>query len=242
MTSGIDTIPGTNGFPWLAVQTRSRYENFAASHLRGIGYQVFLPTYKCRRHWSDRVKESDLPLFPGYLFCRFNPSNRLPILTTPGVIQVVGIGKKPVPVDDSEITAIQTLVRSGLPGRPWAFSHVGQRVRVERGPLTGVEGILTGFRGRQRLVLSVTLLQRSVAVEVDGAWVKVMPSGSPATALSAAVAAGPNSSRSLWPHLPQPYHRVANVVQVSYRGKQQDEAQMTGTRAQAKFDQGESTT
>jgi transcription antitermination factor NusG len=191
MTPGIDAVPGTNGFPWLAVQTRSRYENFAANHLLGMGYQVFMPAYKCRRHWSDRVKEFELPLFPGYLFCRFDPNHRLPILATPGVIQVVGIGKKPVPVDDSEISAIQTLVRSGLPGRPWAFSHVGQRVRVERGPLSGVEGILTGFRGRQRLVLSITLLQRSVAVEVDGAWVKPMRSGSPASELSAGMAAGP---------------------------------------------------
>src|SRR5689334_3523968 len=158
MTIASNTIHKTNFLPWLAVQTRSRYENFAASHLSGIGYHVFLPAYQCRRQWSDRVKQIELPLFPGYLFCRFDPQNRLPILSTPGVIQIVGIGKQPVPVAESEIAAIQTLIRSGLPSLPWAFSHVGERVRIERGPLAGAEGVLTGFRGRHRLVLSITLL------------------------------------------------------------------------------------
>ena len=192
MTSAMETVPRANNLPWLAVQTRSRYESFAATHLGGIGYEVFLPIYQCRRQWSDRVKQLDMPLFPGYLFCRFDPCNRLPILSTPGVIQVVGIGKKPVPVAESEITAIQTLIRSGLPSCPWAFSHLGQPVRIERGPLAGAEGILTGFRGRHRLVLSITLLQRSVAVEVDDAWVSVAHSGLPVAARPAGVARVPN--------------------------------------------------
>ena len=183
MACAMDTITKANTLPWFAVQTRSRYENFAANHLSGIGYQVFLPTYQCRRHWSDRVKQIELPLFPGYLFCRLDRCNRLPVLSAPGVIQVVGIGKKPVPVAENEIVAIQTLIRSGLPSRPWIMSHLGQRVRIERGPLAGAEGILTGFRGRHRLVLSVTLLQRSVAVEVDDAWVSA--AGLPSTARSA---------------------------------------------------------
>ena len=170
--------PVSDNYLWFALQTRSRYEHFVAAMLSDKGYEPFLPVYTCRRRWSDRIKEFELPLFPGYLFCRFDPSNRLPILTTPGVIQVVGVGKKPVPVDDSEITAIQILMGSGLPGRPWAFLQVGQRVRIERGPLTGVEGILTGFRGRYRLVLSVTLLQRSVAVEAEGAWINARNSSS----------------------------------------------------------------
>ena len=192
MTSGTDEVLENGCFPWFALQTRWRYENFVANHLRSNGYEMFLPVYKCRRQWSDRVKEIELPLFPGYLFCRFNPLDRLPLLMTPGVIQVVGIAKKPVPVDDAEISAVQTLVRSGLPGRPWSFLQAGQRVRVERGPLAGTEGILIGFRRQYRLVLSVTLLQRSVVVEVDGAWVNVTRSGLPATPLSPALAAGPN--------------------------------------------------
>jgi transcriptional antiterminator NusG len=176
MTFAVEPLSATNDLPWFAVQTRSRYENFASNHLRGIGYQVFLPSYKCQRRWSDRIKESELPLFPGYLFCRFDPYDRFPILATPGVIQVVGIGKKPVPVDDTEITEIQTLVRSGLQGQPCPFLQVGHRVKIEHGPLRGVEGILLRFRGGQRLVLSVTLLQRSVAVQTSEAWVTPMPS------------------------------------------------------------------
>jgi len=184
--------PASDNYLWFALQTKSRYEHFVAAMLSGKGYEPFLPVYTCRRQWSDRMKDFELPLFAGYLFCRFDPDDRLPILTTPGVIQVVGIGKKPVPVDDAEINAIKTLVCSGLPGQPCAFLQVGQHVRIERGPLAGVEGILTGFRGRQRLVLSVTLLQRSVAVEVDGAWVKMAHSNLPATALSRVAAVGAN--------------------------------------------------
>jgi transcription antitermination factor NusG len=171
----INLLPRTDSFPWFALQIRSRYEKIAASLLCGKGYELFLPAYKSRRRWSDRIKELEVPLFPGYLFCRFNPLDRLPILVTPGVIQVVGIGKSPVPVDDAEIAALQTAVQSGLPRQPWPFLQIGQRVRVECGPLCGLEGILVDFKGRHRLVLSVTLLQRSVAVEVDGAWVISIP-------------------------------------------------------------------
>ncbi len=153
-----------------------------AKQLRHKGYELFLPLYECRRRWSDRIKELELPLFPGYLFCRFNPLDRLPILMTPGVIQIVGVGKSPIPVDDADIVAIQTAVGSGLPRQPWPFLEIGQRVKVESGPLTGVEGILIGFKGHHRLVLSVTLLQRSVAVEVDDVWVGPTPSSSPASA------------------------------------------------------------
>lgn len=161
--------------PWFAVQTRARYENFAAKQLSGRGYDVFLPFYHCKRRWSDRMQEFEVPLFPGYLFCRFNLLDRLPVLTTPGVIQIVGVGKTPVPVDEEEVTALQTAVKTGLPRHPWPFLKLGERVRVEDGPLNGLEGVLLNFKGHYRLVLSVTLLQRSVAVEVDGAWVTPLP-------------------------------------------------------------------
>ncbi len=183
--------PASDNYLWFALQTKSRYEHFVAAMLSGKGYEPFLPVYTCRRRWSDRMKEFELPLFPGYLFCRFDPRNRLPILMTPGVIQVVGVDKTPVPVDESEITAIQILMGSGLPGRPWACLQIGQRVRIERGPLAGVEGTLTGFRGRYRLVMSVTLLQRSVAVEVDGAWIDARNSSSAPGHLPMAAAQAP---------------------------------------------------
>jgi len=139
---------------------------------------LFLPLYKCRKRWSDRVKEVEAPLFPGYLFCRLNPQDRLPILKTPGVIQVVGINRTPTAVDEHEIQAIQAMVASGIPNQPWPFLATGDRVRIESGPLSGLEGILIEFKGNHRLVLSVTLLQRSVAVEIDSAFVSSMRSPS----------------------------------------------------------------
>src|SRR5690242_6904198 len=101
-------------YSWYALQTRSRYEHFAAAHLRSKGYEPFLPVYTCRRRWADRIKNIELPLFPGYIFCRFNLLNRLPILITPGVIQVVGSGKNSLPIEDAEIAAIQAVVQLEL--------------------------------------------------------------------------------------------------------------------------------
>ena len=121
---------------------------------------------------SDRFKEIDVPLFPGYVFCKFDSLNRLPILSIVRVVHIVGVGKTPVPINETEIVAIQAAVKSGLPRQPWPFVEIGHRVRIEYGPLCGVQGILLGFRGHQRLVLSVTLLQRSVAVQIDEAWVQ----------------------------------------------------------------------
>lgn len=159
-------------FSWFALQVRTRHEPGVAGFLEGKGYEIFLPVYTSRKRWSDRVKKVESPLFPGYLFCRFDPQDRLPILTTPGVIQVVGYNRLPIPVEDSEIHAIQTLVASGLPNQPWPFLSVGDRVRIEAGPLRGCEGLLVEFKGNHRLVLSITLLHRSVAVEIDSAFVQ----------------------------------------------------------------------
>ncbi|HXN73366.1 MAG TPA: UpxY family transcription antiterminator [Candidatus Acidoferrales bacterium] len=159
------------GDPWFALQVRTRHESGVANYLVGQGYESFLPLYKCRKRWSDRVKEVQTPLFPGYLFCRFDPQDRLPIMKTPGVMQIVGVNRVPIPVDEVEISAIQTLVASGIPNQPWPFLQVGERVRIESGSLSGLEGILMDFKGTQRLVLSITLLQRSVSVEIDSAFV-----------------------------------------------------------------------
>ncbi len=159
-------------FPWYALQVRAGHELTVADHLRGRGYSPFVPLYKCRKNWSDRIKVVDAPLLPGYLFCRLNPQNRLPILTTPRLIQIVGYGRVPVPVDEVELHSIQALVASGLPSQPWPFLRVGERVKIERGPLSGLEGIFLEVRGSRRLILSVTLLQRSVAVEIESAFVR----------------------------------------------------------------------
>jgi transcription antitermination factor NusG len=160
---------------WYALRVRSRHEDAVARHLDARGLESFLPLYKSQRRWSDRLKEIDLPLFPGYVFCHFDAMNRLPILTVPGVVHIVGIGKTPAPIDEAQIAAIQVAVKSGLPSEPWPSLCVGHRVRIEQGPLLGIEGTLLGFRGQRRLLLSVTLLQRSVAVQVDEAWVQAIP-------------------------------------------------------------------
>jgi transcriptional antiterminator RfaH len=152
---------------WVALQVRPRSEKLVASALTFKGMEVFLPLYTARRRWSDRVKELQLPLFDGYVFCKLNLHYRMPALTIPSVIQFVGVGKTPVPIEESEINALQTVVNSGLSSMPWPFLTIGQQIRVEHGPLRDLEGILLQAKGSQRLVLSVSLLQRSVAVEVD---------------------------------------------------------------------------
>jgi transcriptional antiterminator NusG len=161
-------------FPWFALQVRARQEAGVAAQLMGQGFEGFLPYYKLRKRWSDRVKQFDAPLFPGYLFCRFDPHNRLPILKTPGVIQVVSFNNVPAEVDESEIQSIQRLVASGIQHQPCPFLNVGDRVRINSGPLLGLEGLLTDVKGSHRLVLSVSLLQRSVAVEIDSAFVTAL--------------------------------------------------------------------
>ncbi|PYV10700.1 MAG: hypothetical protein DMG07_20660 [Acidobacteria bacterium] len=161
----------TDSNQWFAIHVRPRFEKLIASSLLGKGYESFLPLYKTRSRWSDRMKDIDRPLFPGYLFCRLDLEHRLPLLVTPGVIQIVGIGKTPHAIEEGEILAIQAVVASGFQAEPWPFLRVGQRVRIDRGPLADVEGILLATRAGSRLVVSVTLLQRSVAVEIDSAWV-----------------------------------------------------------------------
>lgn len=166
------TVALATGFPWFALQVRTRHELGVANFLRCRGYDPFVPVYQCRKVWSDRIKVTDAALFPGYLFCRLNIHDRLPLLMAPGVIQIVGQKGQPQPVDEAEINAIKTMIKSGLPNEPWSFVRTGDRVHIERGPLRGLDGILVEVRGGHRLILSVTMLERSVAVEIDSAFVK----------------------------------------------------------------------
>lgn len=159
--------------PWYALQVRPRYEKQVSQVLENKGVTQYLPLYSARRQWSDRQAQVHLPLFPGYLFCRLDWSRRvLPVLTTPGVLRVLGIGQTPVPVRESEIEAIRTALSSGLNVRPWPMPRLGDTVCIERGPLEGLEGILVAMKNRSRLILSVTLLQRAVAVEIDAEWAR----------------------------------------------------------------------
>jgi transcription antitermination factor NusG len=168
----VESWPQNSDLPWFALQVRTRHETAIAGFLDAKGYEQFVPTYKIQKRWSDRVKVTEAPLFPGYLFCRFDPQFRLPILKTPGVIQVVGFNRIPTPIDETEIHAIQTLMASGLTTQPWPFLAVGDRVRIDSGPLRGLDGIVVKLKENHRLVVSVTLLRRSVAVEIDSALVE----------------------------------------------------------------------
>jgi len=156
---------------WYALQVWVRKEASVTAQLEGQGFECFLPTYKSERQWSDRKKELEQPLFPGYVFCRFDYVQRRPIVVTAGVLQIVGNGRSGIPVEDVEIEALQAAIASGVAAQPWPYLEVGERVRIRSGKLTGLEGILINFKGNHRVVLSVGLLQRSVALEVDLAWV-----------------------------------------------------------------------
>jgi transcription antitermination factor NusG len=166
--------PETGSQSWYAVQVRTRWESSTAVLLSGKGYQTLLPTYRTRKSWNGRMREINAALFPGYVFCQFDAQKRLPILVTPGVISVVGSGRIPTAVADSEIAAIQTVVSSGLRAEPWPYLELGQRVRIENDALGGLEGILINFKGNQRIVVSVTLLRRSVALEIDRSCVRAV--------------------------------------------------------------------
>ncbi len=160
--------------PWYALRVRSNFEKKAACVLESTGFDHLLPTYRCRSYWSDRVKWLDRPLFPGYVFCRFDHSRWVNVLRTPGVIDVVSFGSKPAPVDPSEIAALQQLMRSGMPLYPRMFLHVGQKVFIRHGPLAGVEGVVESLGKNLRIVVSVSLLQRSVAAEIDADMVETI--------------------------------------------------------------------
>jgi transcription antitermination factor NusG len=163
---------------WYALHVRPRFEKHVQTHLEDKGYEVFYPTYTSTRQWSDRVKSLSFPLFPGYVFCRFNVHARLPILITPGVNHVVGSGKTPITVDETELTAIRRVMESGVAAQPWPYLRVGETVQIENGPLEGLTGIVTRIKSSDRLVVSVSLLMRSVAVELDSLWIKPASSSS----------------------------------------------------------------
>ena len=159
---------------WFALQVKARWESSTSVFLTGKGYETFLP--QCRRtRWGSKARQTSAPLFPGYVFCQFDPQNRLPILLTPGVISVVGRGRIPVPLEDAEIASIQALISSGGLVEPWPYLEIGQRIRIEDDCLKGIEGILINFKGSQRIVVSVSLLRRSVALEIDRCRVRPTP-------------------------------------------------------------------
>lgn len=156
---------------WYAVRTRSRFEAKTSAAFRDKGFPEFLPTYHSRRQWSDRVKRLHLPLFPGYVFCRFDASDPYPVLNSPGVVHIVSAGDAPVPVSDREIEAVRRICAAPVTAEPWLDPVVGRRVVIVNGPLRGIEGTFVRRKDECRLIVSISLLRRSVSTELDLDWV-----------------------------------------------------------------------
>ena len=153
--------------PWVAVVVRPRAERKVQAGLINAGLETFVPWHGVRRRWSDRVKILEQNLFPGYIFCRSTFTERLLVMNQPGVEWVVSFDRTPALIPDDQIAALRVAVHSGLPLGPWPFLKTGQKVRIERGVLAGIEGTLTRDSAAWRIVVTVEALQRSVAVEVD---------------------------------------------------------------------------
>lgn len=152
---------------WHALYTRHQHEKVVAQALSGKGFEVFLPQYRTVRKWKDRQKEIVLPLFPNYVFIQGGLDRILSIVTTPGVHSLVSWGGRPAEIPWNEIEAVRRLVESSLPLEPHPFLKCGDLVRIKSGALEGIEGILVRKTRGVRLVLSVEMLFRSAAVEVD---------------------------------------------------------------------------
>ncbi len=191
MSTQVQNFPGTSALAsfgppsfadpsrsWFAVRVKHQFETPVASHLRNCGFESFLPLYRARRKWSDRIKVVEAPLFPGYVFCEFDPQNRMPIDLLPGVNGIVSFGKKLAPVDPAEIHALQAVVASGIESAPWPRLEPGRKVEIDFGPLRGLQGVVVqeAARGSQKeqfqLILSVTLLNRSLAVQINREWIR----------------------------------------------------------------------
>lgn len=175
VTGGSEFRAGLDGFPWFAIQTRSRHEKRVTADLQEKAIHAYLPLCSMERQWSDRRKLVDMPLFPGYVFVKIaaDVPARVPVLQTDGVIGFLGVRGIGVPIPDEEIAAIQTVLREKIPVAPYPFVQVGERVRICGGSLDGLEGLLTGMEGNKNLIVSIDLIERSVAIRISG--FKVVP-------------------------------------------------------------------
>jgi len=157
-----------------AITVKPQHEKTAASALKNRGFEAYLPLHSVRRTWCDRIKTLDVPLFEGYVFCRFLLGERVAVLRAPGVRRIVGFHDGPVAIDAQQIATIRSLVSSGLPLTPWPFIEAGRRVMVKRGPLQGLEGVVLRIRDSCRVVVNANILHRAVAVEIDPGWLTVV--------------------------------------------------------------------
>ena len=162
---------------WYAVYTRHQHERQVARLIEGKEITAFLPAYPVHRQWADRRMVIEKPLFPCYVFVRTDEGRMLPVVQTPGVIHVVSSAGKPVPVPDEEIDAIQRAVMGRLRLEPCPFINAGDRVRITHGALEGIEGILLRKKSGYRVVLSIEMLSKSVAVEIPACDIERVHSG-----------------------------------------------------------------
>lgn len=183
--TNVENTDNSNPQLWFAVQVRSKAERSVAAIARYNRFEEFLPLYRSGGRWFGRAKSADVPLFPGYVFCRINPEMRLQLQTIPGVRNIVGDGKKPTPVIDAEIASLQAAAQSGLPLAPWPFANTGARVILKRGPLAGLEGRMVALRNSCRFLLPVSILNCFVSVEIERDWATPVLSPRPRGAANA---------------------------------------------------------
>jgi transcription antitermination factor NusG len=162
---------------WYALRVRTRFEKQASELLQHKGYETFLPMSVSDRRWTDRIRRVETALFPGYVFCRMSELALGPALTTPGVMHFVGFGRRPAAVDEAEIATIRRITESDAPKTPWPYLRVGESVEIASGPLSGLSGFLLEVKGDRQLVVSVSLLQRSLAVALSPSWLVAGPYG-----------------------------------------------------------------
>jgi len=167
--------PETAKDPWFAVRVKSNHEKAVCSYLAVKGFEIFLPVCRTRNRWADRFKLVETPLFAGYVFSRLDRTRPNAVLSTPGVIQIVGTGRNPEPVLEGEISAIRRAVEANFQLRECDFFMKGQHATVVSGALAGLEGTVVSLKQQSRLVLSISLLQRSVALEIDESLVRIEP-------------------------------------------------------------------
>lgn len=152
---------------WYAVCTRSNHERRVAEQFAERGVEHFLPQYDSVRRWKDRKVHLKMPLFPGYVFAHLALQNRLNVLQVPGVARLVGFAGRPSPVPEEEFAKIRGFLKNGLRSEPHPYLKAGRRVRVRSGPLEGMEGIVLRRKNGCRLVISLELIQRAMAVDVN---------------------------------------------------------------------------
>lgn len=161
---------------WFVLRVKPNHEKRVFELVEYQGYEAFLPLYQERRKWGQRWHDVEAPLFPSYVFCRFNRQNWVPIINTPGVVDVIRNGKMLMPVEPTEIRALRVAQQANLAMEPSPYLPIGSEFRINAGPLAGLTGLLVEVKQRKRLVLSVTLLQRSVLAEIDREWVHLVHS------------------------------------------------------------------